>query len=96
MKDLAVIALAPLSVLVFLGSLAFGMWMWLTPTRGGMFVGLGTEIGWVVFAAGNLVSWLLNLLCWLAAGRPRKPGRLVAIQAVAAVPTLVVLLVALR
>jgi hypothetical protein len=96
MKDLAVIALAPLSALAFLGSLAFGMWMWLTPTQGGMFVGLGTEIGWVVFAVGNLMSWVLNVLCWLAAGRPRQFGRVVAIQAAAAVPTLVVLLVALR
>jgi hypothetical protein len=95
MNVLALMVFAPLSVLAFLGSFAFGMQMWLTPTEGAMFVGLGTGIGWVVFALGNLLSWLLNLPCWLAAGRPRRFGWLVAIQALAAVPTLVVLAVAL-
>lgn len=96
MKDLVLFVLAPLSALAFLGSLAFGMQIWLTPTQGAMFVGLGTGIGWVVFALGNLMSWMLNLLCWLTAGRPRKFGWLVAIQAMAAVPTLVILVVAAR
>jgi len=96
MQDLALIVLAPLSVLAFLGSLAFGAWMWLTPTQGGMFVGLGTGIGWAVFAMGNLVSWLLNLLWWLAAGRPRRLGWLVAVQGLPAVATLVTLAVAFR
>jgi hypothetical protein len=94
MKDLALIILAPLSALAFLGSFAFGMWLWLTPTYGGMFVGLGTGLGWVIFALGNMLSWVMNLLCWLATDRPRKFGWIVAVQGVPAVATLVILAVA--
>ena len=56
-----------------------------------MFVGLGVVVGWFILGAANLVSWVLNLLWWLAEGRPRGLGWIVAVQGVPALAAMVVL-----
>jgi hypothetical protein len=93
MKDILPSVLAPLSGIAFLGGLAIAVFIWLSPSGGGMFVGLGTALGWLALGAGNLLSWLLNLTWWLSTGRPAELGWVVGAQSVLVAATLVALAV---
>lgn len=93
MKDMLPTILAPLSGIAFLGGLAIAVFIWLSPSGGGMLVGLGTALGWLALAGGNLLSWLLNLAWWLTAGRPPALGWVVAVQSALVLATLVALAV---
>jgi hypothetical protein len=73
-------ALIVLSCIAFLSGVALAMVIWLSPSGGGMFVGLGTVLGWLSLGAGNALSWLLNLLWWQSAGRPLELSWVVAVQ----------------
>jgi hypothetical protein len=91
MKELVPALVAPLSGIAFLGGLALAVFMWMSPSGGGMFVGLGTLLGWLALGSGNLLSWLLNVVWWLAAGRPSGLGWLVTVQGAVVLASLAVL-----
>ncbi len=73
-------ALVVLSCIAFLSGVVLAMVMWLSPSGGGMFVGLAAVLGWLALGAGNALSWLFNLAWWQAAGRPTELGWVVAVQ----------------
>lgn len=68
-----------LSALIMMASLAGGAALILGNEEGGFFPGLGKALALVLIAAGNLLSWLLNLFCWYRTRR-RWLGRVLAIQ----------------
>src|SRR5690554_4808800 len=51
---------------------------------GGFFPNLGKALGLLLIAAGNLLSWILNLFCWYRT-RVRWLGIVLAIQGVPAI-----------
>ncbi len=54
---------------------------------GGVFANLGLALGLMAIAAGNLLSWLVNLLCWRLTRR-RWLARVLAVQTMPAVALL--------
>lgn len=74
--------LIALSCIAFLSGVVLALVMWLSPSGGGMFVGLGVVLGWLALGAGNALSWVLNLLWWHSAERLTELGWVVAVQGV--------------
>lgn len=65
-------------------SLIFGVGLMLSTGGGGFFPDLGKVLGLLLMAAGNLLSWLLNLVCWFWA-RQRWLGIVLAVQSLPAI-----------
>jgi hypothetical protein len=91
MKALVPALVAPLSTIAFLAGAALAVFIWMSPSGGGMFIGLGTLLGWLALGVGNLLSCLLNVVWWLAAGRPSGLGWVVAAQGAAVLLSLIVM-----
>lgn len=58
-----------LSALIISASVVLGIGMILSPSGGGFFPNLGKALGLLLIAAGNLLSWVLNLIGWCLARR---------------------------
>ena len=86
-------ALVVLSCIAFLSGVVLALVMWLSPSGGGMFVGLAAVLGWLALGAGNALSWLFNLAWWQSAGRPTELGWVVAVQGALVLASAVVLVI---
>ncbi len=66
-------------------SFTIGLFLFFSPQGSGMFSGLGEALGIIVFAIGNLVSFLLNLVCWFRFREPRWIGYSAIVQLIPAI-----------
>lgn len=68
-----------LSALLMAICVITGLALVFSPNQGGFFPGLARALGLVLIAAGNLITWVLNLFAWLSS-RWRWLGIVVAVQ----------------
>ena len=71
-------------LIMIAGLILGGMMIFSEDGGGGFFPGLGKAIGLFLIAAGNLISWLLNLICWYIT-RMRWLGIVLAVQTLPAI-----------
>lgn len=85
MRSFALAACAILSVLALSGGILLGAFLVVSPSGGGFFPNLGSVLGLLVLAAGNLVSSVCNGIYWGFGKRPRWLGMVTLAQSL---PTL--------
>lgn len=88
MRRLTLAVLAVLSVLALCVGILLGAFLIMSPTGGGFFPNLGSVLGLIVLATGNLVSSICNGIYWGLGKRPRWLGIVTLAQSL---PTLLLM-----